>query len=85
MKLFTFTCAAFNDDALVSMRGFSHRGQPFKERVCWYPFEEWKVRAWLYAANRRDATRQLERAGVVDVRDLDGGRRVVNVPACVVK
>lgn len=82
MKLFTCTTGAFSDEALVEMRGFSHRSQPFKVRVSWYPFEQWTVRVYLYARNRSDAVKQLLRAGLSDVRDLDGGARC-NVPTCI--
>ncbi len=82
MKLFAFTTAAFCDDALVDMPGFSHRSQPFKTRVNWYPFEEWRVRVWLYAKNRTHAVRQLLKAGRNDVRDLDSGQKC-EVPKCL--
>jgi hypothetical protein len=82
MKLFSFTCPAFGDDRLVEMRGFSHRSQPFKIQVTWYPFEEWYVKAHLYAKNRREAVRQLTRAGV-NARDLTDGRTVKEHPLCV--
>ena len=76
MKLFSFTTGAFSDDALIDMPGFSHRSQPFKVRVSWYPFEEYKVRVWLYARNRTQAIRQLLKAGRNDVRDLNEGTTV---------
>lgn len=81
MKLFSFTTAAFCDDSLVSMPGFSHRSQPFKIRVTWYPFEEWRVRVWLYAPHRRHATKQLLRAGRADVRDLNDGTKCTGAKA----
>jgi hypothetical protein len=80
MKRFQFTCSAFQDDSLVSMPGFSHRSQPFKVRVCWYPFEEWFIKAWVYARNRRHAVKQLERNGIANVRDLDEGKLDKNCP-----
>lgn len=74
LNLFSFTTTAFNDEALVSMPGLEYRGQPFKARVLWYPFEEWHCKAYLRADNRRQAVKQIEHAGVF-CRDLDGGRR----------
>lgn len=82
MKLFSFSTAAFCDDQLVEMAGFSHRSQPFKKRVNWYPFEEWTILVWLYARNRRHAIKQLLKAGRNDVRDLDDGRRC-ETPKCM--
>ena len=84
MKLFTCTVSAFSDDALVGMPGFSHRGQPEKSRVSWYPFEEWRVRVHLFARHRSHACAQLTRAGAPNVRDLDSGR-VAEVPASIAK
>lgn len=73
-KLFRFTTRAFNDDALVSMPGFEFRGQPFKLNVHWYPFEEWMVVAHIRAKNRREASKQIERAAVY-CRDLSDGQK----------
>lgn len=77
MKLFSFTCDWPSDESLCEMQGFSHRGQPYKERVFYYPFEQWKVRAYLRAKHRRDATKQLR--FVPNVRDLDGGKIYKNL------
>ena len=81
-KLFTFTTSAFRDDSLIAMPGFSHRSQPFKTLVTWYPFEEWKVRVYLYARNRSHACRQLLRAGCNDARDLNDGQSAT-LPNCI--
>jgi len=82
LKTFTATVSAFVDDCLVSMPGFSHRGQPFKVQTFMYPFEERKVKAHFFAPNRTKALRQLSRVGVHDIRDLDGGV-MANVPNCI--
>lgn len=74
MKLFTCVASAFSDEALCSMPGFSHRSQPENVRVSWYPFEEWKVRVYLYAKNRREALKQLR--DVAGVRDLNDGQTI---------
>ena len=82
LRLFTFKTGAFSDESLVEMPGFSHRSQPFKQHVTWYPFEEWFVTVYLYAQNRSHAVRQLLKVGRNDVRDLDGGRRC-ETPECM--
>ena len=82
MKCFSFTTAAFCDEDLVDMPGFSHRSQPFKRTCTWYPFEEWRVRVWLFAKNRSTAGKQLLRVGRNDVRDLDDGVKRP-VPECI--
>ncbi len=71
MKLFSGRCSAFSDESLCLMPGFSHRSQPEKVRVCWYPFEEHMVRFWVFARNRSHALKQLRH--VANVRDLDSG------------
>ena len=80
MKLFTFRCSAFADETLVELPGFSHRSQPEKVRTSWYPFEEWTVKAYLFAKNRTMAAKFAAR--VSGCRDLDGGRVAV-VPDCI--
>lgn len=70
MKLFTFTCRAFQDDELCGL--VEWRGQPFKIATFAYPFEEWTVKAWIKAPNRRAAIHALRH--VREVRNLDGGR-----------
>ncbi len=79
-KLFSGKCSAFTDDALCEMPGFSHRSQPEKVRVCWYPFEEWFVRFQVFARNRSHAIRQLRHVG--NVRDLDDGT-LRECPDCI--
>lgn len=63
------------------MAGFSHRSQPEQVRVTWYPFQEWRVRVYFYARNRRDASKQLR--NVCGVRDLDDGKRGHWIPATI--
>jgi len=83
MKLFSCTTGDLCDEHLVEMPGFSHRSQPFKVRVSWYPFEDYKVRVWFYARNRSHAVKQLVNiAGRKDVRDLDSGSKCA-VPDCM--
>lgn len=81
-KLFSCTTNAFQDDNLCEMPGFSHRSQPTKQRTYSYPFEEWKVKVWLFARNRSHAVKQLRHCA--EVRDLDGGTSR-EAPACIAK
>lgn len=79
-KLFTCTASAFTDESLTEMPGFSHRSQPSQARVYWYPFEEWRVKVYLFARNRSHAVKQLRHTAAV--RDLDDGS-LHEVLACI--
>ncbi len=82
LKLFSFTCTHFQDDELCSIPGFSHRSQPEKVRTYSYPFEEYRVRVWLYARHRTHAVKLCRH--IANISSLDGGSKLA-VPDCISK
>ena len=57
-------------ERLVGLPGWSHWSQPFKQQVFYYPFEESCRTAYFKAKHRREACKQLDRAGVWCMRPV---------------
>ena len=75
LLLFTCSIRITQAEEAVSMPGLSHLGEWVKKAVLWPPFEEWYQTAYFFARNRTQAAKQLERAGINDVRNLSEGKR----------
>jgi hypothetical protein len=81
--LFKGTVSAFNEQ-VIEQPGFSHWSAPFKIRVYWYPWEEWRRTAYVFAKNRTKAVRAFMRAGSSEVRDVSIAGRY-ECPASIAK
>ncbi len=74
MKLFSATIEAQCLERAIDLPGWSHAEPEFEQRVLWYPWKAQFRKIWFKAKHRREACKQIDRAGLL-VRDLDEGKK----------
>lgn len=71
---FTCTIESATLDRAIDLPHWSHAGPEFDAQVLWYPWVAKFRKIYFKARNRREACKQINRAGLL-VRDLSEGRK----------
>lgn len=72
-KWFTATIQNSHLESAIGLPGWSHCGPEFDKDVLWYPWIAQFRKIYFKARNRREACKQIDRAGLL-VRDLSEGK-----------
>ena len=72
MKTFSATIEAQCLERAIDLPGWSHAGPEFERSVLWYPWTATFRKIYFKAKHRREACKQIDRAGLL-VRDLSDG------------